>query len=398
MTATLPSPAPRISLADVGREPFRIFFPSAVLAGIVGVSLWPLHFMGVVEMYPGQNHARIMGYGLFGGFIFGFLGTALPRLLSVPALHWGQTLALLALHLGMVVSFATAHLFLGDGLFFILLGSFVTCVAMRIRKRQDSPPPGFILVGLAFVCVTAGSLLSLVQHLREMDAWWVTLQRLLTYQGFVLLPILGIGPFLLPRFFGLESSHSLPESRALSPVWKRKAALALAAGALVITSFILEAWGHLRFAYGLRFVTTAAYLCIEMPFRRVARSNAPGVCLLLALIVLTAGFLTVAIFPEFRVGLLHLTLVGGFAVLTFVVATRVVFGHSGNIARMKQRNAWLFISVSLMLLGMATRISGDFLPRILATHYSYGAACWIAGVLIWSAIVLPKTLRADPET
>jgi hypothetical protein len=32
----------RISFVDLGREPFRIFFPADVFAGIVGVSLWPL--------------------------------------------------------------------------------------------------------------------------------------------------------------------------------------------------------------------------------------------------------------------------------------------------------------------------------------------------------------------
>src|SRR5690242_18540167 len=78
--------APRITLAEMAAEPFRIFFPAGVLAGIVGVSLWPLHFGGVLEFYPGQNHARIMACGLFGAFILGFLGTAMPRMLSAPRL------------------------------------------------------------------------------------------------------------------------------------------------------------------------------------------------------------------------------------------------------------------------------------------------------------------------
>jgi hypothetical protein len=43
----------RIQLADLGREPFRIFFPAAVLAGIIGVGLWPLYFGHIVTLYPG---------------------------------------------------------------------------------------------------------------------------------------------------------------------------------------------------------------------------------------------------------------------------------------------------------------------------------------------------------
>src|SRR5215211_7055464 len=100
----------RIAFAELGREPFRIFFPTGVLAGIVGVSLWPLYFTQVTELYPGVGHARIMACGLFGAFIFGFLGTAMPRMLSAKPLHVFQVLALVALHAVMVVAFACSKI------------------------------------------------------------------------------------------------------------------------------------------------------------------------------------------------------------------------------------------------------------------------------------------------
>ena len=74
-----------------------------------------------------------------------------------------------------------------------------------------------------------------------------------------------------------------------------------------------------------------------------------------------------------------------------------MFGHSGNLAHLTLPNHWLKISVGLMLLGMATRISGDFLPRILVSHYNYGALLWTSGVLLWSIYTLPKLLLADAE-
>src|SRR5262245_41105899 len=187
-----------ISLDHIAREPFRIFFPEGVLAGLVGVALWPLHFAGLVEFYPGLNHARIMTYGLFGGFIFGFLGTAMPRMLSAKPLRVAEVIPLVFLHAAMVTSFAATKAFLGDSLFLVLLAGFVCCVALRVKARKDTPPPGFVLVGLAFVSVGTGGVLSIAQQYRDLDVFWLTLQRLLCYQGFVLLPILGIGPFLLP--------------------------------------------------------------------------------------------------------------------------------------------------------------------------------------------------------
>ena len=148
----------------------------------------------------------------------------------------------------------------------------------------------------------------------------------------------------------------------------------------------------------MRFVTTLAYLLIEFPFRRAPKlTNALGVSLNLAFTSLISGFVFIALFPAFRVGLLHLTLIGGFAVITFTVATRVLFGHSGNLEKLKGRNRWLLIAIGLMLFGMATRISGDFWPRIMASHYTYGAVFWIAGALLWSCYALPKVLQIEEE-
>jgi hypothetical protein len=163
--------------------------------------------------------------------------------------------------------------------------------------------------------------LSVVQHFQEEpSAYWTLLQRLLSYQGFVLLPILGIGPFILPRFFGMQSAHDFPESLSPSAGWLRKALGALLAGALIIASFFIEASGYLRLAYALRCVTTLAYLLAEFPFRRAPKAETSlGASIRIAFAGLVGGFLFIALFPGYQVGLLHLTLVGGFSVMTFVV-------------------------------------------------------------------------------
>ena len=393
----------RISLSDLGREPFRVFFPEGVLAGLIGVALWPLHFGGVLELYPNIAHARIMAFGLFGAFIMGFLGTAMPRMLSANPLKSVQVLLLLGLHLAMVLSFAAGKIMWGDTLLLALLVCFATLMAVRAMQRKDLPPPGFVLVFLAFLCVLSGAILALwlsyqVRQGEEINSVWVSLQRLFSYQGFVLLPILGIGPFILPRFFGMQSAHDLPEALKPTAAWSRKALTALAAGVLIVGSFFLEAWGWYRTAHAIRFVTTLVYLALEFPFRNAPNArSALGASLRIAFITLLAGFLTIIFWPEFRTGLLHLTLVGGFAVITFVVATRVVFGHSGNLDKLKDRNRWLLWAVGLMLFAMATRISGDFWPKILVSHYNYGALVWAIGVAIWAWKVLPKVLEAEDE-
>jgi uncharacterized protein involved in response to NO len=385
-------------LKIAAQEPFRIFFPQAVLAGIIGVLLWPLHFWHFTEFYPGVVHIRIMIFGFFGGFIFGFLGTALPRMLASKPFTLPEVGVLLFLHAAAVVMFVVQKIVIGDVFALSLLCAFLFCAARRFGSRKDLPPPGFVLVALAFLSVFSGTVLALVNHYRDLPLFWVYLQRLLSTQGFVLLPILGIGPFILPRFFGMQSAHDFPESLMPPSGWTRKAVLALATGALFLLSFVAEAAGWFRFGHALRFLTASVYLWRELPFDRAPKAgSALGACLRIALALLLVGFLAVALFPTYRVSLLHLTLMGGFAVITFVVATRVTFGHSGNLEKLRAPNRWLFAATGLMLLGMATRISGDLWPHVLVSHYIYGTLSWVSGALLWAAIVLPNVLQVETE-
>jgi hypothetical protein len=61
-------------------------------------------------------------------------------------------------------------------------------------------------VALAFVAVFAGTFLSLLQHFRELPLFWIYFQRLLSSQGFLLLPILGISGDIWPHV--LRSHYS----------------------------------------------------------------------------------------------------------------------------------------------------------------------------------------------
>src|SRR5687767_15578127 len=126
-------------LKAAAKEPFRIFFNQAITAGILGVALWPLHFYAGLESYPGVPHVRIMMFGFFGGFIFGFLGTALPRMLSTRPFALYETGLLLSFHAVMVVAFALERIFIGDLLLLALLATFVLCAARRFRSRRDTP-------------------------------------------------------------------------------------------------------------------------------------------------------------------------------------------------------------------------------------------------------------------
>lgn len=384
--------------ADFPHEPFRLFFPFATLAGLIGVALWPVMLLGWTENYPGPSHARLMAQGFFGGFIFGFLGTAMPRLVGARPLSGREALALLALFLGNVTANTVGRNTLADGLFVGELLLWMVLLKRRCHRGQDRPPPSFVLVALAFANAFSGTALQLAGTRWELSPPLELLARLLSYHGFVLLCVLGAGGFLLPRFLGLGLRRQFPDSAVVPPAWTRAARVAKIAGLLIVASFALEAWGWSRTAGAMRTVILLAYLAYEMPLERL-RWHGRGVQwqLIVGLGCLPLGVFLSGWFPAVRLTWSHLELVGGFALITTGIATRVVFGHTGARDRLKRFHPWLTAAAVLMLVGLASRISGDLLPGIQAHHYIYGAALWLLGALIWAVCVLPRVLRPDPE-
>ncbi|HKX60198.1 MAG TPA: NnrS family protein [Verrucomicrobiae bacterium] len=396
-SATRPAVSRWVTFADLHREPFRLFFPTATMAALIGIALWPLLLLGWTDAYPGPRHARLMVQGFFSGFIFGFMGTAMPRLLGTRPFSAGETLSLLLLFLGNIAICASGLIMAADILFAVEIAFLLGLLVNRWRSREELPPPTFVLVGLAFASALSGTLLSVAGHRWELSAPLELLARLLSYHGFVLLAVLGAGGFLLPRFLGL-GARKIPEGPGMKAAWQRAARYHLAAGGLVLTTYVLEAFGWSRVAGTVRAIVIIGVFCREMPLHRL-RWNWRGVHwqLLVGIACIPIGVLTAGWFPAMRATLLHLELVGGFALITFAVATRVVFGHSGAQARLDRFHPWLTIAAVLMLLGLTSRITGDFRPGIQTTHYVYGAFCWLTGTVVWAVCVLPRVLRPDPD-
>ncbi len=390
--------SPRVVWADWHEEPFRCFFPVAVLAGIVGVALWPVVLSGWMTDYPGVRHARLMVQGFFGGFMIGFLGTAFPRFLEVRALRATEVFPLWFVFCSCIGAHALGATGLGDGLFIVTALALAVILGGRLRQRLDVPPPGFVLVALGFAIGLAGLGLMTWAGSQEAAAGWEALGRLWAYHCFVLLAILGAGGFLLPRFLGLSPRRKFATSVTGSPEWRRQALLAAGTGLLVAGSYVLETAGWNRWAGLLRAATVTGYLWNELPLERL-RWSGRGVqwILMFGLASMPLGILAAAWWPHVRVGLSHIELVSGFGLITLGVGTRVIFGHSGQREQLERFHPWLTAAAVLMLLGMLSRVSGDFLPKSLASHYFSGALCWLAGMLIWAACVLPKILIADRE-
>ena len=320
-------------------------------------------------------------------FVFGFLGTAGPRVMSVPHFSVGEvvrpSVAILAAN--------TLHLcgkhMLGDALFVCALVLFAASLVSRFRRREDSPPPNFALVGLGIVNgIMGASLLVFCQATGSAPNLHRVGVSLLNI-GFVLLPVLGVAPFFLRRLLDLPTDNETSTQKH----WIGQAALALVTGLAIDVSFALEVYVSHPAIGWMRFGIAAIYLGATLPMRGHSTLAAS---LRLSLASIISGLALLAVLPGYRNSALHVVFVGGFSLAIFTVATRVILGHSGNLGLVRRRLLLLSTALLLLVLAMISRFVADFVPT-RNEHLLWGAVCWLLAASIWAVIVLPHLTRVE---
>lgn len=379
--------------AMILEEPYRFFFPMGMLAGVWGVLMWPLFYGGHLMFYPGEAHARIMIGGFMGAFVAGFLGTAFPRLAGARSWRGIEFAAILLTWALMVFFWSRGMVPMGDRVFTGMIALLLGGMLLRlVRGRMDTPPPGFVLVfaGLTGAAFSAWYLSR--GQFGSVETW--RLARLFLYQGFLLLPVMGIGPYLLPRFFGMPSRHAFETSMRIPTGWRKRLVLSLVAGALVVTSFAMEARDAALAGQTLRALALTAWFAWETPvFRRALLRTTPGTAVRWALMSMAAGLVCAAFWPHARVGSLHLFFVSGLGLLTMTAGTRVILGHAGRHELLGGKIIWLRWAIGLTLLAAATRMTSDFIPAVRVSHHIYAAWTWIAACTVWLVALCPYVLR-----
>lgn len=382
-------------LVWLASEPYRIFFLSGVLFSIAGVMLWPLLYGGYLSFYPGVSHARVMVQAFAGAFVVGFLGTAGPRMLSAPRLRPWELATLFILHLASGICHLRGMNVWGDRLFLVLLLGFALALGVRlVAFRKELPPPPLLLAATGLVCGIAGTFLWLN------PAWFGApgvhrFAGLLLYQGFLLGPVMGVGIFLFPRLLG--NAFGEPEPGAETR--KSWGLMSIAAVALV-ASFAIEVWLSRNVGLWLR---AAAFVFALSQVRWLRKPGSPPVgtlanalriwCLPLAL----AGLIAPVFFYSRHIAVNHLLFVSGFGLVCLIAGSRVLFGHSGRVQRFANRSWTARIMVLAIVLAAIARVSADFFPRVMISHYQYAAWSWIGGAALWAVWHAPRFFKKDED-
>jgi len=385
------------SLQMVADEPYRIFFPVALLAGVIGVMLWPLFYWQQLSYYPLYSHARLMIEGFVGGFAIGFLTTALPKMLNAKPLRLWQVLLLLTLFLSFCTVHILGHVRTGDGLFAMTMSMTVFLILVRLFKGNAVPPPGMVLAGLGLLCGILGSAWSALFGFTGDLHWALFMQRLL-YQAFILFPLLGIGGFIFPMILGTTNKHARLSGPKMSKEWKAKAAESALLGILLILTYWVEVHGQLKMMSWVRVALCGVWITKESGW--LSRKKSKGIMpfsLRAGIVCLLGGMVATGILDKNKIALDHMLYMGGFGLITMMVATRVIYGHSGQGAKFQKWVKPIIWCVGLLLFGMATRVSADFMvhinDHIKVSHHIYAAGCWVVVSIIWGIAVMPSVRK-----
>ena len=363
-------------------EPFRIFFPLGTLGGLAGVFLWLAPHMDLGLPYGGFNHGLLQIQGFVLAFAVGFLMTVLPRFLEAQCSQGWE----IGLNAGLLVGSGLA-LYLGAWQMaewgFLALFVHLSAFALRrFARRGDNPPPAFVLVGFGLLCGLAGGGLLLYPL-----PGFTRLGQLLLEQGMLLSFVMAVGSYLGPRL--LHGVKGFPETEG--PAFRRRLWLYGAVGWLLLVSFLIEAGGAPLWGRLLRALVVTAQLVAAVRIHRRPQAGHWHLYLLwLSFCNVAAGLWLAGLFPAYQMAMLHITFVGGFGLLTLMIASRVVVGHCA-LEDLWLRNAWSLVIPGLVLvLAMVVRLSADFYPAVYLELLLGGAGLWLLGMLIWGIAFVPK--------
>jgi len=381
----------------------RPFFLAGTAYGIMSIALWTLHLTGLFPFTSNQPqawaHVAQVIYFFFPFYIFGFLLTVFPRLMSMPSIaQRTYTSIFLAYFAGSLLF--TIGLYL-DGPW-LQIGSLIACIAygaaayqlLMVLLRSDYPHkqmPLFMLIGAAFgllglVCLTILTILG--------STLWGQLAKAIGIYGFLLPVIYAVAYRMVPIFtahsgrevvrmrYGLQLMLTFSLVRMLLTAGDASELYWLAdLGLFIIISLQLWQWKVWRpKPFVIQSVLHWSLLWFPISF------------------LLSAG----ASLTEWVQGdrwlmaeqaALHALVVGGFGTLLLGMATRVTLGHSGRPVHSDAYTNVLFVMFQIVpLTRVASGLLSDFLP-VFSHGVWFSGFAWVIFFALWAWRYLPIYLQ-----
>lgn len=379
-------------------DPYRILFPIGILWAVYGVLLWPAHHFQLISYYPGiVGHPESMIAGFIGSFISGFLMTAIPRFTGAETATVNENITSFILAILLFVS-AVAYQFT---LFYLILFTQVLYLFFfskkRFLKRKFNPPPSFIFVGFGILSAVLGAISFIFADFNLIGSFLIRLGKVLFYKSLVLSMIIGVGSRLIPALTGWAE---LPKFQIetirdkftqtkkiimpVEPFWV--AQLIGFICAVLLDAFQILTVSGLIFSIVFSSIAIRIFKIHKLP--NVKTPFAFSIWISCHSILWSLWLYT--FFTKYSVHILHLLFIGGYGLITLLIASRVVNAHGGyNVARTESKKIYYFIT-ALAIIAALTRVLAFFVPRLYVTHLDYASYTWILCIIVWCIYFFKK--------
>ncbi len=384
-------------------EAHRPFFAAGILFAIASIALWLLHLTSVLPYaapYPqARLHMAQMLYFFLPFFIFGFLLSVFPRLLSVPPPSCGRILVLFCGLLAAALLFTVGLYGQGGLLQAAALLAAITNLSLSLeilamlhrtgsRQRQV---PGFICAGVAF---SGPGALALMLYLSGGDEAWGLAAEDIGIYGFLLPTIYAVAYRMVPVFTAASGREVVRARYGLH--------------FMLFFSLSRMALGllDLHAAYGLPelgLFLTGGHQCWQWRIWRPKPHAVQSVLhwamawFPLSFLLASAFHLAEAVLGEEWLRLeqaaLHALLIGGFGTLILGMATRLLPGRAGRTLLADPWLGRLFFAFQFVpLLRVGCGILSELWPPCMK-GIEFSGLLWIAVFLLWALRYVPLSFK-----
>jgi len=353
-------------------DPYRLLFPLGLFLGAFGVIYWVLFDLQILKFYPREIHSQTMFFGFLWAFVAGFLMTAIPRMTQSQNATWLEMgaagfLAMLQLVLGLRhMSEALNSIFIVQILFLIYFAG------RRFLVHKRIPFEGFIFIPFAFLIVFVGMALKYFQVINQTD--YIRLAG----EGFILNLIFGVGARLIPVLSRLPNALRPDQQSNLSRM-SEFFLVAIVINALMISEAVYKNQWLMLLKFFVFVFYAIRYLGL---LKKPTRWSVLAVGLKIGILsILKATLLVIwpQIFP--MTASLHILYIGGFSLITLMIASRVMLSHGGESTDYELRSKLLVAVVGFFLLSASFRyFAGVAIGGFLITM---AIICFLIAIGIW---------------
>lgn len=375
---------------DFSVDPYQILFPLGLVHAVIGTSVWILFALNLVE-YPGQLHPQQMMSGFLLSFACGFIMTAIPRFTG--AAPSSRLELLVATTISVWTLFAPSPATSLAILIFISI-----FIVRRFFDRTYSPPPHFLFLPIGLSLGISGAIILLLVQKNFVAPEYAVTGKVFLYHGTMLAFLLGIGAKLISALLGWVA----PPTHRIEPLSKtadtqtfvrNKWIIPFCQAGLFLSGFAIEVTYHQSLGRALK-AACANWIAFQN-WRLFILPLAPGklpLWIWISAWVLLIGLWVHSLFPGLDVHAAHLIFIGGFGLMTLLVASRVTLAHGGYSLNFESHSRIYSVSGSLILLAALSRLVAQWAPSYFR-HLAYAATLWILALLLWGYFFLPKILK-----